>query len=91
MIDLTNLPAQDKIYYQDDAVVIYCADNRDILPLFPDKSFDLVLTDPPYNGGLDYGDTTNDKRDWRDYSEWLNEILIQSERACGGAVLSFLS
>jgi DNA modification methylase len=37
-----------KPYYQDDAVVIYYADNRDILPLIPDKSVDLVLTDPPY-------------------------------------------
>ena len=29
--------------------VIYCADCRDILPLIPDKSIDLVLTDPPYD------------------------------------------
>src|SRR3990167_926358 len=28
--------------------VIYCADNRDILKFIPDKSIDLVLTDPPY-------------------------------------------
>lgn len=41
-----------KPYYQDDAVVIYHADCRDILPLFPDKSIDLVLTDPPY--GINY-------------------------------------
>ena len=54
MIDFTNLPAQDKIYYRDDSVVIYCCDNREILPLFHDKSFDLVLTDPPYGVGLDY-------------------------------------
>ncbi len=48
MIDFNNLPAKDKIYYQDDAVVIAHADCRDILPLIPDKSIDLVLTDPPY-------------------------------------------
>jgi len=48
VIDFKDLPAQDKIYYQDDAAVIYCADNREVLPLFPDKAFDLVLTDPPY-------------------------------------------
>ena len=52
MIDFNNLPAQSKIYYKDDATVVYCADNREILPLFPDKSFDLVLTDPPY--GMEY-------------------------------------
>ena len=48
MLDFNNLPAQDKIYYRDESVVIYCADCRLVLPLFPDKSFDLVLTDPPY-------------------------------------------
>ncbi len=48
MIDFSNLPAQDKLYYLEDGIAIYCADNRDILPLFEDKSFDLVLTDPPY-------------------------------------------
>ncbi len=38
----------DKPYFQDDSVLIYHADCRDILPLIPDKSVDLVLTDPPY-------------------------------------------
>lgn len=33
-------------YYQDDAVVIYHADCREILPELP--KVDLVLTDPPY-------------------------------------------
>ncbi len=47
-----NLEVPDKPYYQDDAVLIYHADCRDILPLIPDKSVDLVLTDPPY--GVDY-------------------------------------
>ncbi|MFA5379846.1 MAG: DNA methyltransferase [Dehalococcoidia bacterium] len=42
------LELPDKPYYQDDAVIIYNADCRDILPLIPDKSIDLVLTDPPY-------------------------------------------
>ncbi len=53
------LELPDKPYYQDDAVVIYHADCRDILPLIPDKSIDLVLTDPPYNVGLDYSDGDN--------------------------------
>lgn len=35
-------------YYQDDAVYIINADCREVLPLIPDKSIDLVLTDPPY-------------------------------------------
>ena len=39
-------------YYADDYVFIINADCREILPELPDKSVDLVLTDPPY--GIDY-------------------------------------
>jgi len=48
-------------YYRDPTadIVIYCADCRQVLPLIPDKSIDLVLTDPPYNVGLDYSDGDN--------------------------------
>ena len=52
MIDFKDLP-QDKIYFRDDDVVIYCADCREILPKLP--KVDLVLTDPPY--GIDFKDT----------------------------------
>uniref|UniRef100_A0A6M3LFF5 site-specific DNA-methyltransferase (cytosine-N(4)-specific) n=1 Tax=viral metagenome TaxID=1070528 RepID=A0A6M3LFF5_9ZZZZ len=40
-----------KPYYldRDAGQVIYCSDCRDILPLIPDKSIDLVLTSPPYD------------------------------------------
>lgn len=41
-----DLEIPDKPYYSDDAVVIYHADCRDILPKLP--KVDLVLTDPPY-------------------------------------------
>jgi site-specific DNA-methyltransferase (adenine-specific) len=58
---------------------IYCADCRDILPLIPDKSIDLVLTDPPYNVGIDYGSgAKGDRRD--DYIPWLNDIWIRAAR-----------
>ena len=40
---MTELP---KPYYQDDAVTIYHADCRDILPLLP--KVDMIFTDPPY-------------------------------------------
>lgn len=45
---MTTLP---KPYYDQDGITLYCGDCREILPLFPDKSFDLCLTDPPY--GID--------------------------------------
>ena len=40
-----------KPYFRDDAVMIYHADCRDILPKMP--KVDLVLTDPPYGIGAD--------------------------------------
>ena len=65
-------------YYQDDACTIYHGDCLEILPQL-DK-VDLVLTDPPYNSGLRYGEGTNDKRG--DYWEWLGEriALMDGER-----------
>ena len=74
MLDFNNLPAQDKIYYRDESVVIYCADCRLVLPLFPDKSFDLVLTDPPYN---------IHKAKWDkipDYINWCGKWILDSQR-----------
>ena len=38
-------------YYQEDGIVIYCGDCRDILPTL--EPVDLVLTDPPYGISLD--------------------------------------
>jgi DNA modification methylase len=65
-----------KPYYSDESVVIYNADCREILPLIPDKSIDLVLTDPPYNVGLDYCDGDNRP----DYKEWCKEWFYMLPR-----------
>lgn len=48
------------LYYKDSAGSIYCGDCLDILPLLPDSSVDLVLTDPPYNVGKNYGTAPDD-------------------------------
>ncbi len=61
-----------KPYYQDESVVIYHADCRDILPHLP--KVDLVLTDPPYNAGKDYG-IHNDNMTPADYQEWCTECV----------------
>lgn len=67
-------------YYSDGERSIYHGDCRTILPLIQAK-VDLVLTDPPYNVGKDFGNGTKaDRRD--DYIEWLNETWA----ACGGVV-----
>ena len=53
-------------YYTDDYCTIYHGDCRDILPGL--DRVDLVLTDPPYNVGIEYGDGTNDTND--SYADW---------------------
>jgi site-specific DNA-methyltransferase (adenine-specific) len=35
-------------YYEQDGIVIYHGDARDVLPMIESESVDLVLTDPPY-------------------------------------------
>ena len=68
---------KEKPYYldRDYGQVIYCSDNRLILPQIPDKSIDLVLTDPPYNVGIDYGDSSNDKLPAVAYQKLIKELI----------------
>lgn len=60
--------ALPKPYYEDDAVTIYHADCRDILPYLP--KVDLVLTDPPY--GVK-------KTEWDGNDYWHQMLLILSD------------
>ena len=49
-------------YHREPAGVIYCADCLDVLPKIPEKSIDLVLTDPPY--GIDWAGSNASTRKW---------------------------
>lgn len=46
----------------------------------PDETIDLVLTDPPFNVGIDYGDSTDDDMDDEGYSDWIRYRLIEMAR-----------
>jgi len=46
-----------RAYYSNEYVYIINADCQEVLPMIPDKSIDLVLTDPPYKIG--YADWDN--------------------------------
>ena len=54
-----------KPYFRDGDITIYCADCKDILPLIPNESIDLLLTDPPYGIGF-MG------KDWDKFNEVVN-------------------
>ena len=49
-----------KPYYQDKWVTIYHGDCREVLPRI-ETGVDIILTSPPYNVGLAYGESFDDK------------------------------
>jgi DNA modification methylase len=57
-----------KPYYEDDAVTIYNADCRELLP---ELSADLVFADPPYGNGTEYGE-------YQDTSENLTALIVDT-------------
>lgn len=73
-------------YYSDDNCIIIHADCRDILPMIDPGTVDLVLTDPPYGVGFDYGTGYDDSR--QRYIDFLWPIAEACEKAVrdGGLV-----
>lgn len=61
-----------KPYYEENGITIYHGDCRDILPNLP--KVDLVLTDPPYNCGKDYG-TYKDNLPAEEYKEFMKVVV----------------
>lgn len=49
-----------KPYYERNGQTIYLGDCLEVMKTFPDKSFDLVLTDPPYGTTSNEWDTVVD-------------------------------
>ena len=50
-------------------------DSLKLLTYLPKNSINLVITDPPYNRNLNYGDTYNDNKKWPEYYEWYRSWL----------------
>lgn len=81
-----------KPYYEKDGITIYNGDCLDVMKEFKDKSFDMVLTDPPYGVGASkgvggYGVSRTDKHykdNWdkkRPDKIYFNELLRVSKNA----------
>lgn len=69
---------------------ILTGDCMDILPVFPDKTFDLVFYDPPYNVGKKY-DGYSDKLGNTEYVDWMINVLNQSARVSRNGVIVYVS
>lgn len=44
------------------------------------ESVDLIVTSPPYNLGMDYGDGASDQKDYSDYLKWIRDWLEECHR-----------
>jgi len=53
---------------------VFCEDALAGLARIPDASIDLVLTDPPYNLGKDYGNAS-DRQSVEDYLDWTERWI----------------
>jgi DNA modification methylase len=65
-------------YYDEGGITIYHGDCREVLPAL-DLRPDLVVTDPPYNVGKDYG-TSHDDLPADEYAAILSFVAAQHER-----------
>jgi len=52
-----------------DKITVTNEDNMQLMARYPDKYFDLALTDPPYNVGRKYNEY-NDNKEVEDYKQW---------------------
>lgn len=76
-----------KPYWQQGNITIYHGRCEDILPALKGQ---VVISDPPYNAGKNYGPEINDARPWPEWCAWWNEILELCLQAAPD-VLAFLS
>jgi len=70
-----------KPYYGDEWTCIVHGDCREVLPLIPDKSIDLVVTSPPFNANMEY-----EQGVWQslnEYRDWLISCFISLWSVCG--------
>lgn len=63
-------------------------DSLEILKTLPDESVDCVVTSPPYNVGIDYGENFDDEKEWGVYFSLMRGILKEIFRTTrdGGRV-----
>src|SRR3990172_2871441 len=74
-------------YWQANGITIYHCRAEEMLPLVRGA---VVITDPPYNCGVNYGEGVDDRRTWPDWCLWWDGILELCDHAAPD-VLAFMS
>lgn len=59
---------------------ILIGDCIDVMKKIPSNSIDLIITDPPFNIGKDYGGVYEDKKEFSEYIEWCKKWLTECIR-----------
>lgn len=72
-------------YYEHAGITIYHGDCVEVMRELEGRPFDLTLTDPPYNYGLNYGASVDDSRE--DYAEWCREWWTEARRLSKAVVV----
>ena len=67
-------------YYEQDGITLYHGDCRDVLPAL--SAVDVVVTDPPYNVGKDYG-VASDDLDADEYAAFMSAVVAECRRLTG--------
>jgi DNA modification methylase len=56
------------------------SDCLEVMKKMPSESIDLIITDPPFNIGKDYGGVYEDKKEFNEYIEWCKKWLLECIR-----------
>ncbi|HYM21061.1 MAG TPA: DNA methyltransferase [Candidatus Kapabacteria bacterium] len=64
------IPILPKKNFQEN--MIYCGEAIGALQILPKHSFDLVIADPPYNNGVDFGNDSDKQRE-EHYCNWVTK------------------
>jgi site-specific DNA-methyltransferase (adenine-specific) len=59
---------------------ILCGDVLDTLATLPDRSYSCIVTSPPYNIGINYGGSVNDKKSSEEYLNWIKSVFLECSR-----------
>jgi DNA modification methylase len=59
---------------------LIAGDCLEIMKKMPSESINLVITDPPFNIGKDYGGVYEDKKEFNEYIEWCKKWLLECIR-----------